>query len=325
VWGYFGFAMGFAGAFGGALLGALPGLVIGLLMGFACGLFAHLTGRTEALPPTAAPLPAEGGTPPTEGPRGRTFARSSTLFVVLGMFAVYSGDRSLATGLVAVFFLGLGVLLGILPLFGVGRPAGLPYKAPWITLSFGCMILLVIGLGAMSAVVRGRAQANAPATGPFIDRVNGFRLDDPGHGWTIISQEKLRNLNEAAAAGAQSGSNLGGMVFVETPDPDFQIAGHEQEVGQQMIDLIDVGDKRVVFNRPDELDGRKAVRCQVVGKLAGRGIRYEAVALIVNGRFYRLMAVGASDQTSDDGLAFRPFMDAFHLLPTEPQAAPPGQ
>jgi hypothetical protein len=61
----------------------------------------------------------------------------------------------------------------------------------------------------------------------------------------------------------------------------------------------------------------------VVGKIGGRGIRYEAVAFIANGRRYGLMALGPSDQTSDDGLAFRPFMAAFHVLPTEPQAAPP--
>jgi hypothetical protein len=175
-------------------------------------------------------------------------------------------------------------------------------------------------------VVRGRAQGGAPlaggpATAPFIDQVNGFRLDNPGKGWTIISKEKLRTINEAATAGAKSGPDLGGFVFVETLDPDFRIAGREQEVGKEMIDLIPVDVKRVVFNRPDELDGEKAVRCQVVGTIAGRGKRY--VALIANGRLYRLIALGPSDQTSDDGVAFRPFMAAFHLLPTEPPAAPP--
>src|SRR5437763_16155605 len=138
-----------------------------------------------------------------------------------------------------------------------------------------------------------------------------------------MSKEQVRLVNEVAAAGAQSGPDLGGFVFVETLDPGFRIAGREQEVGEEMIDLIQVDDKRIVFNRPDELDGQKAVRCQVVGKIAGRGIRYEAVALIANGRLYRLMALGPSDQTADDGVAFRPFLAAFHVLPTEPQAVPP--
>jgi hypothetical protein len=35
-----------------------------------------------------------------------------------------------------------------------------------------------------------------------------------------------------------------------------------------------------------------------------------------------LMALGPRDQTSEDGLAFRPFMAAFHLLSAEPQGAP---
>lgn len=90
----------------------------------------------------------------------------------------------------------------------------------------------------------------------------------------------------------------------------------------EMIDQIDVDDKRVVFNRPDDFAGQRAVRCQVVGKIAGRGIRYELVALHANGRLYRLMALGPSDQTSEDGLAFRPFVAAFHLLSAEPQGAP---
>ncbi len=177
VWGYFGFAIGFAGAFGGALLGALPGLVLGLFLGFACGLCAHFTGRSGASQPTAAPLPAPCGIPSTEGPWRLNFARSSTVFVVLGLLGVYSGGQPNVFGLVGVVSIGLGVLLGILSLFGAGRPAGQPYKAPWITLSFGCAVLLVVGIGAISAGVRGRAQADAPVAGtpaavPFIDRVN---------------------------------------------------------------------------------------------------------------------------------------------------------
>jgi len=249
------------------------------------------------------------------------FARSSKLFVGLGILALFGG-RSYPFGFVGYFSIGLGFLLGILSLFGVGRPANQPYKAPWIPLSLGCMMLLMVGLGAISAVVRGRAQGGAPLAGaaaaaPIIDQINGFRLDDPGNGWTILSKEKLRTLNEAAAAGVESGPYLGGLVFVETLDPDFRIAGREQEVGKLMIDQIKVGDKRIVFNRPDELDGQKAVRCQVVGKMAGRGMRYELVALVANGRLYRLTAFGPSDRTAEDGLAFRPFMAAFHLLPTD--------
>jgi len=244
------------------------------------------------------------------------FARSSTLFVVLGMLGVYSGGQPNVFGLVGVVSIGLGVLLGMLSLFGVGRPADQPYKAPWITLTFGGMVLLTVGIGAMSVAVRGRA--------PFIDQVNGFRLDDPGQGWTIVSPKAIRTINEGAAVGAKRGSELSGCVFVEPLDSDLRIAGLEQQVGQEMIDQLAMDDKRIVFNRPDELDGQKAVRCQVVGTIAGRGLRCESVALIANGRFYRLMAVGPSDQTADDGLAFRPFMAAFHLLPANEDAALKG-
>jgi hypothetical protein len=245
------------------------------------------------------------------------FAKSSKLFVLIGIVALYGlgAGRSNDVGLVAVFSIGLGVLLGILSLFGVGRPAGQPYKAPWISLALGCSLLLVVAIGYLSATVRGRT--------PLVDQVNGFRLDYPGEGWKILSQEKLRSMNERAVAGANRGPDVGGFVFVETCDPDFSVAGREREVGEQMIAEIEVDDKRVVFNRPDELDGQKAVRCQVVGKIAGRGVRYEGVALIANGRLYRLLALGPSDRTSDDGVAFQPFIAAFHLLPTEPQAAPP--
>ncbi len=259
------------------------------------------------------------------------FARSSTLFVALGILTLLSAGRANTIGFVGLFATGLGVLLGILSLCGVGRPANQPCKPPWITLALGSAVLLIVSISAISVAVRGRAQGDAPvatpeagvpAPAPFVDQVNGFRLDDPGEGWKILSKEELQTLNEAAAAGAQRGPNLGGLVFVETPDPGFRIAGREREVGDQMIDQIEVDDKRVVFNRPDELDRQKAVRCQVVGKLAGRGIRYEVVTLLANRRVYRLMALGPSDQSADDGLAFRPFMDAFHLLPTGPQAEP---
>jgi hypothetical protein len=250
-------------------------------------------------------------------------ARSSTLFVVLGVLALFVGSRSNVIGFVGLFSIGLGVLLGIVSLFGVGRPANQPYTAPRITLSLGCIALLIVAISAISGALRGRAQGDAPATGdsataPFIDQTKGFRLDNPGTGWKILSKEELRTLNEGAAAGAQCGPDLGGFVFVETLDPGFRIAGREQEVGKTMIDEIEVDDKRIVFNQPAELEHQKAVRCQVVGKIAGRGIRYELVALVANGRLYRLMALGPSDQTSEDGLAFQPFMAAFHLVPTEP-------
>jgi len=253
------------------------------------------------------------------------FARSSTLFVVIGILALLFGGRLNLIGFVVLFSIGLGVLLGILSLFGVGRPADQPYKAPWITLSLGCMVLLIVGISAISVLVRGRAPGDASvaenSATPWIDQINGFRLDNPGEGWKIMSKEKLRSINEFAVAGAGSGPDLAGFVFVETLEPGFRIAGREQEVGKLMIDQLEVNDKQIVFNRPDELDRRKAVRCQVVGKIAGRGIRYEVVALIANGRLYRLMALGPSDQTSADGLAFRPFMAAFRLLPIEPKAA----
>jgi hypothetical protein len=250
------------------------------------------------------------------------FARSSRLFVLIGILGLYGGGVTVIR-FVGLCSIGLGVLLGMLSLSGIGRPANEPYKAPWIALSLGSAMLLLVGLGAISAALRGTAQGSAPlaegpAPAPFIDRTNGFRLDHPGEGWNFFSNEEARTINEAAAAGAQRGQDLGGFVFVETPDPGFRIAGREQEVGKRMIDQIDVDDKRVVFIRPDEVDGRTAVRCQVVGTVAGRGIRYEAVALMANGRLYRLTALGPSDQTSDNGLTFRPFMAAFHILPTRP-------
>src|SRR5262245_371846 len=262
------------------------------------------------------------------------FARSSTLFVVLGILALFYGGGSSVVGLAGLLSIALGLLVGVLSVFGVCRPADQAYKAPWITLSLGGTLLLIVGISAIAVKTQGQAQGDGPvagesATAPMIDQINGFRLDHPGAGWKILSKEELRKINEFAEAGdesavaaAQIAPDLGGFVFVEAPDPGFRIAGREREVGNEMIDRIDVDDKRVVFNRPDELEGQKAVRCQVVGKIAGRGIRYELVALIANGRLYRLMALGPLEQTSEDGLAFRPFMSAFHLLATESRGAP---
>src|SRR5262249_2672184 len=160
------------------------------------------------------------------------FARSCTLFVLIGILAAFLGGGANVIGLAAFFSIGLGVLLGILALFGVGRPANEPYKAPWITLSLGCMWLLFVGIGAISAAAR--------ATAPFIDQVNGFRLDRPGNGWKILSKEELRPFNKDAVAGAERRPNLAGRVFVETPDPDFRIVGREREVGKLIIHQSEV-------------------------------------------------------------------------------------
>jgi hypothetical protein len=231
----------------------------------------------------------------------------------------------MVVALVGLFAIGVGVSLGIVSLFGVGRPAGERYKAPWITLALGGALLLLVGAGALTAAFRGSALGTTAVAGSpaaaWIDHANAFRLDDPGQGWTIMSKENLRTMNESAAAGAHKGPNLGGFVFVEIADPDFRIADHEREIGNRIIDQIELDHKQVVFIRPDELEGQKAVRCQLVGTIAGRGIRYEIVAFVANGRVYRLVTLAASDQTSEDGLAFRPFIAAFHLLPPEPPAA----
>src|SRR5262245_7769990 len=149
------------------------------------------------------------------------FARSSRLFVLIGILAIYGGRGETVVGLAGLISIGLGVLLGILSMCGVGRPADQPYKAPWISLLLGCMMLVLVGIGAISAAVRGR--------GPVIDQVNGFRLDPPGEGWKILSRAQLQILNETAAAGAMVGPNLGGFVFVQTLEPDFRIEGREQE------------------------------------------------------------------------------------------------
>ena len=58
------------------------------------------------------------------------FARSSRLFVLIGIVALYCGGGSQPIGLAGFFSIGLGVLLGGLSLVGVGRAAGQPYKAP---------------------------------------------------------------------------------------------------------------------------------------------------------------------------------------------------
>ena len=258
------------------------------------------------------------------------FARLCTLFVVVGILLVMLGMNTTFIGIVGLFSVGLGVLLGALSLIGVGRPGDQSFKAPWISLSLGCVMLLIVGISAITTPVQGGAQADSPAastpaSASFVGPTNGFRLDHPGEGWKILSEEECRTINEAAVAGVQCGPNVGGFVFVETLDPDFTIAGREQQVGKKLVDQIEVDEKRLVFIRADELDGHKAVRCQVVGKIAGRGIRYELVALIANNRVYRLMALGPSDQTSEDGLAFRPFMSAFHLLKPESSPAPPGR
>jgi hypothetical protein len=255
------------------------------------------------------------------------FARSCTLFVVVGILLVVIGMNMTFIGVVGLFSVGLGVLLGTLSLVGVGRPADQPFKTPWIGLSLGCAMLLIVGIAAITTPAQGGAQADDPATSTpasasFVDPANGFRLDHPGEGWKILSEEECRTINEAAVAGVQCGPNLGGFVFVETLDPDFTIAGRAQQVGKELVDQLVLDEKQVVFIRAHELHGHKAVRCQVVGKIAGRGIRYELVAFIASNRLYRLMALGPSDQTSEDGLAFRPFMDAFHLLEPGSPATP---
>lgn len=217
------------------------------------------------------------------------------------------GEGKMAQDLVIGSVFLLSFVLAVLSLFGFGRVPGQPYRVPWIPLTLGVCLLLVVVITAVAEIGRGQR--------PVVDAEYHFRLESPGPGWTLLPRDKAWALNKQAVAGAQHGKDLICLVLVERTEKEVAFAGKEQEIGRRMIGNMALRDKRVVSCDAVEFQGRPAVRYQVVGVAGELTLRYENTVFADPGLLYQIIVWGAADQTAEDGSSFKPVLDAFTLLP----------
>jgi hypothetical protein len=137
-----------------------------------------------------------------------------------------------------------------------------------------------------------------------------FSIRWPGEGWTLLDAREARAIVPDAVAGARGRKGVHGAVIVENIDPPDLEA-----VARQMADNVGVRDKQTSpFARLD-FAGEKAVRWGTTGTINGMSVRFEHTVFAHQKHLYQVLAFAAGQQARADGSDFRPFTEAFALLP----------
>lgn len=159
------------------------------------------------------------------------------------------------------------------------------------------------------AAVSGTVEADASA---HVDEDYRFKLSRPGPGWRVLSEGEIQKIVPDASAGAMSPDGIFGVVIVE-PAP----AADLRAFGKLLVDNMPLEDKQAGEMEETQFEQRSALRFSVTGVTNGMRARFQCLLFMNGGHAYQLMAWGLASATDAAGAAFRPFFDAFRLLPGE--------
>lgn len=169
-------------------------------------------------------------------------------------------------------------------------------------------LLLWLVAGGAAAVT---SAADVPGQ-PLIDTNYRFRLDPPGPGWQLLGEAEVQRLLPDALAGSMSAQGFFGVLIVE-PAPGAELRSY----CQLMVDNMPLEKKQVGEFEPLDFQKQPALRFQVTGKMSGLDFRFQNIVFLNQGHAYQLVTWGLATKTDSAGVAFRPFFDAFTLLPGE--------
>jgi hypothetical protein len=150
----------------------------------------------------------------------------------------------------------------------------------------------------------------APAQPPLVNEDLRFRLAWPGEGWSLLDAREARGVVPDAVAGVRGAKGVNGAVIVESLDPPDLEA-----VAQQIADNVGVRDKKLSAFSKLTFAGEKAVRWGTTGTINGMVVRFEHTVFAHERHLYQVLAFAAGNMARADGSDFRPFTDAFSLLP----------
>jgi len=150
----------------------------------------------------------------------------------------------------------------------------------------------------------------APPQPPLVNEDLRFKIAWPGEGWSLLDTREARGVVPAAVAGARGGKGVHGSVIVEGIDPpDLEAVAH------QIADNVGVRDKKLSPFTKLTFAGEKAVRWATTGTVNGLAVRFEHTVFAHERHLYQVLAFAAGNLAAADGSDFRPFTDAFSLLP----------
>src|SRR5262245_41368547 len=153
---------------------------------------------------------------------------------------------------------------------------------------------------------RGDQQATAQA---IVDADYGFRLDSPGPGWRLMGEREVSTLAPDALAGAMA-KGVWGIVIVEAWGGK-DVAEFARLVTENTL----VEGRRTLSTEEIAYAGGKALRTNYVGTMQGMDLQWSHVALLHGGYAYQVVAWVLRGSIASPETVFRPFHDAFHLLP----------
>ena len=150
----------------------------------------------------------------------------------------------------------------------------------------------------------------APPQPPLVNEDLRFKIVWPGEGWSLLDAREARGVVPDAVAGARGGKGVHGSVIVESLDPP-DLEG----VARQIAENVGVRDKKLGPFTKLSFAGEKAVRWSTTGTINGMTVRFEHTVFAHQRHLYQVLAFAAGNMASADGSDFRPFTDAFSLLP----------
>jgi hypothetical protein len=164
---------------------------------------------------------------------------------------------------------------------------------------------LVLAVGVVLSCHR-----KAPAPPPLVNEDLRFKIGWPGEGWSLLDERAARAAVPDAVAGARGGKGVHGSVIVENVD-----AADLEAVARHIADNIGVRDKKQSSFAKLTFAGEPAVRWGTTGTINGLSLRFEHTVFAHQHHLYQVLAFAAGSMAAPDGSDFRPFTDAFSLLP----------
>jgi hypothetical protein len=165
-------------------------------------------------------------------------------------------------------------------------------------------LVLLLGATLVTACRR-----KAPA--PLVNQDFQFQLAWPGEGWSLLDAREAHGVVPGAVAGALSKQGAQGAVVVESADPSDLEA-----VARQIAENVAVGDRKLSPFTPLRFAGVPAVRWGTTGTFNGMPVRFEHTVFAHQKHLYQVLVFASGGPGRGDA-DFRPFTDAFSLLPGE--------
>jgi hypothetical protein len=164
--------------------------------------------------------------------------------------------------------------------------------------------------GVAALVLMGLSCRGRGAHPPVVNEDYRFQLAWPGQGWTLLEGREARAVVPDAVAAARGLKSVHGAIIVEKLEvPDLEAMAREI-AGQTAV-----RDRKVSPFETLDFAGQKAVRWRTTGTMNAMPVQFEHTIFAHQQHLYQVLAFSGGDLASADGSDFRPFTQAFSLLP----------